>query len=113
MLHPLAEAREMTAGGALPSGSLLEWIDDMYEGPKTMLDRTFGKWRNIRRAKHVFSSNEQEKMIFKVFGIREGVPTKHGQFNDTEKYYWLPEFWGSCVNGKKETVCGEPQIEDK
>ena len=105
-LHPLAEAREVDFFGAVPSGSLLEWIDDMFEGPKTMLDRTLGKWRNVRLAKHVFPAEAQKRMIFKVFGFREqrdrrghagyrpGDPVMHGQFNDTHMYYWLPEFWG-------------------
>lgn len=107
-LHPMADAREIGLFGAVPSGSLLEWIDDMFEGPKTILDRTLGKWRNVRLAKHVFSRAAQTRMIFKVFGFRNqrnqrgapgyrpGDPVKHGQFNDTRMHYWLPEFWGAA-----------------
>ncbi len=107
-LHPMADAREIGFFGTVPSGSLLEWIDDMFEGPKTMLDRTLGKWRNVRLAKHVFRRDAQKRMIFKVFGFRDeqnrrgrpgywpGDPVTHGQFNDTHKYYWLPEFWGEA-----------------
>lgn len=106
MLHPKAEAREATFGGALPSGSLLEWIDDMYENPKTVPDRTLGKWRNLRRVKHMFLPKAQSKMIFKVFGFRResgkrgepgyrpADPIRHAEFNDTHMYFWLPEFWG-------------------
>lgn len=107
-LHPIADAREIGFFGAVPSGSLLEWIDEMFESPKTVLDRTLGKWRNVRLAKHVFRRDAQKRMIFKVFGFRNeqnrrgrpgywpGDPVTHGQFNDTHKYYWLPEFWGEA-----------------
>lgn len=94
MLHPLADSREVSAKGLVPSGSLLEWIDDMYEEPRTILDRTLGKFRNVRVAKHVFSEEAQKKMIFKVFGFRPDDPQKHGEFNDTSKNYWKPKFWG-------------------
>ncbi len=41
-------------------------------------------------------------MLFKIFGFRRpnsekndpGDPTEHGDFNDTEMHYWLPDFWG-------------------
>lgn len=107
-LHPMADAREVAGYGVVQSGSLLEWIDDMYEQPRTMMDRTLGKWRNVRLAKHVFPSAAQRRMIFKVFGFRpeEGVrgqpgyrpgdPVRHGEFNDTRMHYWLPEFWGEA-----------------
>ena len=114
MLHPLADAREVTAKGIIPSGSLLEWIDDMYEHPKTIIDRTLGKFRNVRIAKHVFPKEAQKKMIFKVFGFRKsdpknpekkGDPVKHGHFNDTSLDFWQPHFWGeNAVNWELNEV---------
>lgn len=123
MLHPLADAREPVAFTAAPSGSLLEWIDEMYESPETVLDRTFGKWRNIRIAKHIFPRAVQSQMTFKVFSPKrlaaeltdgeavaadiETNPITHGGFNDTGMLFWRPSFWGdtasvgSChVNGQ-------------
>ena len=111
MLHPLADARERTAGGLVLTGSLLEWIDDIYEGPKTMIDRTFGMWRNVRQTLHIFPEDVRKQMVFKVFGFRKkkeesgstfcgdgyraADPRRHGEFNDTDKCYWRPEFWGA------------------
>jgi hypothetical protein len=101
-LHPLAEAREAAAWGTAPSGSLLEWIDLMYEvGPPT-LDRSLGKWSNVAAAADAFPEPLRDRMLFKVFGFRPanaairdpGDPTAHGDFNDTEMHYWLPDFWG-------------------
>jgi len=54
MLHPMNDAQELAVKGMAPSGSLLAWIDEMYENPRTMLDRKFGKWRNVRATKHIF-----------------------------------------------------------
>lgn len=108
MLHPRAEARELSGGGLVLSGSLLEWIDDMYENPRTMLDRTLGKWRNVRVTRHIFPEEAQKRMIFKIFGHRQqvgepgdpnfkpGDPVRHGEFNDTRMHFWLPEFWGEA-----------------
>jgi hypothetical protein len=93
MLHPQTEALELTAGGAVPSGSLLEWIDEMYEPPKTMLDRTLGKWRNVRTAREIWPEPVASKMVLKVFGQEEGEPNKHGAFNDAGKCFWNPGFW--------------------
>jgi pimeloyl-ACP methyl ester carboxylesterase len=46
-LHPLNETREVEAFGAVPEGSLLQWIDEMFEGPRTLDDRTLGSWKNL------------------------------------------------------------------
>ena len=93
MLHPRNEAWELTGGGAVPSGSLLEWIDEMYEPPQTMLDRTLGKWRNVRLAKDTLDLKSQEHMVFKVFGGNVDKPRKHGDFNDADTCFWNPWFW--------------------
>jgi hypothetical protein len=101
-LHPVADGREVNAQGLIPSGSLLEWVDEMYGGPPTMLDRTLGKWVNVAAAAHIFPEHLRDRMLFRVFGFREpneaindpGDPTEHGHLNDTEMHYWLPDFWG-------------------
>ena len=107
-LHPAADAREITFGGVAPSGSLLEWIDGMYEETDSPLDRTIGKWLNVSRSKHIFSPSLQSRMIFKVFGTPDQGPWKHGDFNDEIKIaspanpsesetiynYWMPRYWG-------------------
>ena len=123
MLHPQNDARELVKYGAAPSGSLLAWIDEMFEGPKTHMDRTMGKWRNIRATKHVFSQEAQSNMLLRVFswdghwannhgdspacqGAGDScpsdaracsfkIPTTHGDFNDLDARFWCPFFWGA------------------
>jgi pimeloyl-ACP methyl ester carboxylesterase len=123
MLHPKNDADELVAWGAVPSGSLLAWIDEMYEGPKTDIDRTMGKWRNLRAAKHVFPKEAQGNMLLRVFnwdgewsrdhngdprcdGLEQGdeadihpyrfePPTTHSGFNDDSARFWCPFFWGA------------------
>lgn len=107
MLHPVADGREVTGQGLAPSGSLLEWVDEMYEGPPTMLDRTLGKWVNVEVAAYAFPAHLRDRLHFRVFGFRPadparrdpGDPTAHSDFNDTEMHYWLPDFWDGAGLG--------------
>jgi hypothetical protein len=101
-LHPRADLGDTYGFGTAPTGSLLEWIDSMYADVPTMLDRTFGKWRNVAAAVHVFPDDILDQMTFRVFGFREadpdrndpGDPVSHGDFTLAEMHYWLPDFWG-------------------
>lgn len=93
MLHPQREAVELTGGGAVPSGSLLEWIDEMYEPPRTMLDRTLGKWRNVRQARMIIPKDVGKRILLKVFGQGTGEPLEHGDFNDARQCFWNPGYW--------------------
>ncbi|MEM9157159.1 MAG: hypothetical protein AAGB13_19330 [Cyanobacteria bacterium P01_F01_bin.33] len=107
MLHPKLEHRELNYMGLLPSGSLLEWIDNMYVESDSILDRTLGNWNNVSRVKHVFSSKAQNSMIFRVFPkYRNSIyPRKHGDFTKTFKdgkqnftyRYWHPASWGNKI----------------
>lgn len=78
MLHPMAEAREMHGYGAVPQGSLLEWIDEMFEGPRSPDDRRMGKWDNIRGAHQYFPPSAMPRMTFRVFPLREATPERFG-----------------------------------
>lgn len=119
MLHPKAEAREDSAYGLLPNGSLLEWIDEVLGKPKTMLDRTMGKWRNLREAQKVFHDKVRDQMTFRVFGFNQrewkdnlnchGLPGKsyewpepitHGSFDETNKQFWCPVIWGATSDNQ-------------
>jgi hypothetical protein len=53
-LHQDWDAREIEVEGAAPMGSLLEWIDDIFETPLTPIDRTLGKWENVVCAENEF-----------------------------------------------------------
>lgn len=125
MLHPKADAREDSVYGLLPSGSLLEWIDEVLGKPKTMIDRAMGKWRNLQPALHIFPAKMRPRMNFRVFGFdqrrwREHLgddglpcadyagpnPVTHGSFNDTAKEYWRPPFWGAPADyHQPRTTC--------
>jgi hypothetical protein len=105
MLHPMNEAREPTGFGLLPSGSLLVYVDEFLEVPKTVPDRTVGQWRNLRATRHVFFPEEARRwMLFRVFDRAQVVvpygngreypnPTSHGAFNDEDVPFWQEVFW--------------------
>jgi hypothetical protein len=102
MLHPKREAREATVYGAAPAGSLLVWIDSMFEESDSLFDRTLGQWDNVRQAKWLIPKGPQQQMFFKVFGETERVPDSHGAFTDlfcasdmkTNYAYWNELSWG-------------------
>lgn len=99
-LHPMNEAREESSAGFAVSGSMLVWVDELFERPKTLLDRTIGQWRNVRMVKGVLPQDLQSLMLFKVFDRDAGNPPDpsnplyHGGFNDPGVPFWWPSFWG-------------------
>ena len=93
-LHPWAETSEISASGFAPSGSLLEWIDNIYTTPKNSMDKTIGKWENVADTIHTFPSSLHERMVFKRFGLSETDPIEHGDFSSKCKF-WRPEFWAT------------------
>ena len=108
MLHPDADSREQTLGGIGPTGSLLEWIDDYYTDPSTMVDRRFGKWRNLFYIRTMIPKKAREHMTFKVFGFTRKLnnPMRPGDFSGTDQCYWRPEFWRTKVyRGESNTFC--------
>jgi hypothetical protein len=67
MLHPLAESHDLEYWGILPEGSLLEWIDEMFNGPRSIDDRTFGKWTNVEQSIAFLPAPARAHMYFRVF----------------------------------------------
>jgi len=121
-LHPLAEARELNFGGLPPAGSLLEWVDEMFEGPRAIDDVTLGKWRNLRRVMHLFPTDLRRRTLIRVFPLQEQMPEaefnaecvgpagridrchpiRHGDFNHFS-------FWRDCyVFGRMTWPAGAP-----
>ena len=101
LLHPLNDQRERSWNYLVPSGSLLVWIDEMYETAKTPEDMTFGNWSNARVARHLFDQDKVgDRILYRVFNrrasrARESVnPRRHGDFNDDGMCFWRPAFWG-------------------
>jgi hypothetical protein len=84
MLHPLSESRELNVGGLPPQGSLLEWIDEMFGGPRTSEERTFGKWTNVEDTIQLFSPAARDRMHFRVFAsqsdLRRGDDQERAEF---------------------------------
>ncbi|MCI5045394.1 MAG: hypothetical protein MRY72_11910 [Aquisalinus sp.] len=66
-LHPIAESRELYLGGVPPQGSLLEWIDELFEDPRSADQRTLGKWTNIEKMLPALDDELKSQMHFRVF----------------------------------------------
>jgi pimeloyl-ACP methyl ester carboxylesterase len=105
MLHPLAEDRERSGWGFAPDGSLLAWVDGMYEHPHSFLERTFGRWSNVKPALHLVPNDVRPRMHLHVLGFGNG-PEKHGQLNDTHWLFWRDEF----LLGKPDQAISEDPL---
>ena len=101
MLHPMNDARETTGEGFLLSGSLLVYVDEFLETPKTLPDRTVGQWLNIKQTRHLFPVDARKWMLFHVFNREADIvngrlgwnPMQHGDFNDPNMPFWRQSFW--------------------
>ena len=104
-LHPNNENRERNSllhiPGLLPSGSLLNWIDNMYTTPETVIDKRSGSWSNIERTLALIPDRARKNMHFKIFGetpdfmVNDFVvsPQKHGDFGKMK--FWDKSQWWS------------------
>ena len=72
-------------GGLPPQGSLLVWIDEMFGGPRTVDDRTFGRWFNIEQTIQLFPPQVRSRMHFRVFpsqgDLKDGDAEERGEFH--------------------------------
>ena len=89
MLHPLAESHDLEVLGIVPEGSLLEWIDEMFGGPKTVDDRMFGKWTNAEKTMSMFPRPVRQRMTFRVFPAQ----SRMSNGNDAE----MADFAAQCA----------------
>lgn len=120
VLHPFAEDRERSAGTLAPDGSLLVWVDSMFETSPHFLDRRFGRWENLEPVlplllreqgmapldKHSDPNALPRRMHFTVQGFGS-APQRHAELNDVERRFWCPAFWKGQPLGA--TVrCAEP-----
>jgi pimeloyl-ACP methyl ester carboxylesterase len=97
-LHPIAEAREAqwTFLDLTPRGSLLEWIDNFLANPRTVPERTLGKWDNAISTTALIPTNVAGRIRIKAFAVgpRDKFPDNpmvHGDFS--EEPFWQDEFW--------------------
>ena len=88
-------------------GSLLNWIDDIFQKPNTIPERTMGAWENITRTLpdipiglrpqiHLRGCDVEPLNAFDPFGKLgrlngEFEPQNHGDF--TRSVYWSPAFY--------------------
>jgi len=95
-LHPENEDREVSAWGFSPSGSLLVWIDYAFGDPDYILQRTAGRWSNMKEALPLIKVDVRDHVYFKVFGKTKdkcGQPQKHGAFDDCDFPFWDRAYW--------------------
>ena len=94
-LHPENENREISFFGLLPSGSLLAWIDHTYDSPEYFLQRTSGRWSNIRKVINLIPQENRGNYHFKVFGRGNAKisPQKHGSFDENAFKFWQKSYW--------------------
>lgn len=100
-LHPENENREISFYGLVPSGSLLTWIDHTYDTPEYILQRTSGRWSNIRQVINFIPQEYRASYHFKVFGrgSTKKSPQTHGSFDETRFKFWQKSYWtGTQVN---------------
>ena len=103
-LRPVQEVRESWWGdlvGPVVAGSLLTWIDAMFERPPSFGDRTLGSYMNcvlaerlLPHGQHVrlkgFGADFQRGKFFRRDKDSDLGPQKHGQFSDYQ--FWRAEF---------------------
>jgi pimeloyl-ACP methyl ester carboxylesterase len=98
-LHPLAEEREAQwkMVDLPPRGSLLEWIDNFFSTPRTIPERTLGKWLNITATTALIPTNAvSSRVVLKSFSVGldgqiSQQPQVHGEFS--EMVFWDENFW--------------------
>lgn len=97
-LHPIAEAREAQWNylDLTPRGSLLEWIDNFLANPRTVPERTLGKWDNVVSTTALIPTNVAGRVHIKAFAVgpRDEFPDNpmvHGDFS--EEQFWEKDFW--------------------
>lgn len=106
-LHRIRERLEGSFFDLPPRGSLLNWIDDIFEKPKSTSDRTLGAWENIVRAlpdvpddlntrTHLRACNVEPCPLFKTTASQAQT---HGDFDN------FP-FWQTALYWRE---AGQPQ----
>jgi pimeloyl-ACP methyl ester carboxylesterase len=122
-LHPLNESNEDFSDyvPAIPRGSLLHWIDTMYEPSSRYMDKTMGSWSNMALYRRQIPEEAQrERMIFKIFGFDPDLPQRHSELNDvickdrneacSQKAdirfaYWDSDSWGTSALSNDRLKC--------
>lgn len=105
-LHPHGEAGEvpghMVAGQIIHRGSLLVWIDEIFQPTRSFTDRTLGQIDNLTDASGVIDIKLKDRVFVRTFGFGafsnkprspELGPQQHGQFSNYQCEFWKPGFY--------------------
>lgn len=100
-LNPYAEKRERSIGDAplgelLPRGSLLVWIDDFLQHPRSFQDRTFGQFENAMLASLLFHPRIQGQIHICAL---EAVPTGSVPLPTQAKRAFFTQYAGPTHHG--------------
>ncbi len=103
-LHPQNEASEVFKVGSVPldlpvRGSLLVWLDNIFNNPVAENRRMFGIFQSSIIAAHTIPAEIRSQVLLKCCerGIGDPrhpdcYPQRHGEFSRAP--FWNPEFWG-------------------
>ncbi len=106
-IHPQRDSQDMMIYGALPRGSVLEWIDLYFSDPVSAEDLTVGQWDNAAYQLPRLMDSVQGQVVIKAFGLRDPVtnnikldmPEQHTDFSNPVLRFWEPAFWQIPKNG--------------
>ncbi len=68
-MHPVNELLEDSGYTFGPRGSLLGWIDQIFENPRSIQDRRAGKWYNIIRSARIFPRNVRDRVFIRKYRL--------------------------------------------
>ena len=87
-----------------PRGSLLIWIDAFLSSPRTRLDLTAGRFKNLLVSLHDTPVDQRSRISIKAFGagraLKDRAPLRHGDFAKFE--FWKKSFWDTTHQGQSE-----------
>src|SRR5215467_6376490 len=124
MIQPSTLSRILASWDLSQRGSLLTWIDTLYQSPESENDRTFGRWVNAVLSTDDIPSNLLGRIHIKSFGLdrprKDGSPvytevesatkvidepTKHGEFtrySGPKKQTTNFRFWNTKYRTREE-----------
>ena len=81
----------------VPPGSLLTWVDHTYESPEYVLQRTAGRWENMRQILKLIPDDGLEQCFhYKMFGrnkSNDSQPQRHIEMERARYGYWREDYW--------------------
>jgi len=87
-----------------PRGSLLIWIDEFLSSPRTRLDLTAGRFKNLLVSLHDTPIDQRSRISIKAFGagcvLKDRAPLRHGDFAEFE--FWKKSFWATTHQEQPE-----------